>query len=181
VAILVRNVSMTQDAERITVPTRPDGTYYRFELICDGGWSRVYDDTTSGLLGHMIPGYLALTHEQQLAARIQHAVDNQVRLQAQLNSFFNNTPRTTVEDDILNGCRDAQPLVAQWDCAVPLVAIDTFYAPYTDNQIPVSGIADVAMPPNLWWLKPGHGELEYLRSLHEASLVDLHISKEEVV
>lgn len=180
-AILVRNVSQAEKVGALKIPTRPDGSFYRYELICDGGWSRVYDDTTQGLLGHLIPGYLGLNDEQKITARIRHAVDSQVRLQAQLNAFFAAAPRTAAEDDILNGPRSVQPDVAQWDCTVPLVVIDAFYDPYTDRPRPVSGLADVAMPPNIWWLRPADSESEYLASLHETSLVDLHVSKDEVI
>lgn len=180
-AILVRNVSSAQRADALHVPTRTDGSFYRYELICDGGWSRVYDDSTEGLMDHLCPGYLRMSADGRLAARIRHAVDAQVRVQAQLNSFFHASPRTKSEEEVLNSSRDVQPSLSQWDCAVPLVVVDAFYAPYTDVPAPISGIADVAMPPNLWMLHPAAGELEYLRSLHEASFLDLHVAKGPVL
>lgn len=180
-AVLVRNVTLADRTDTMEVPTRPDGTFYNFEMICDGGWSRVYDDTVDGLLGYLIPGYEDMDDVQKLTARIRHAVDNQVRLQAQLNAFFDYTDRTQAEDEILYGPRHIQPAISQWDCAAPLILIDAFYAPYTTNPRPFSGIADIAMPPNLWWFRPADTEIEYLRSLHEASVIDLHMAKDAIV
>lgn len=179
--VLVRNKTLADRANAMEVPTRPDGTFYTFEMICDGGWSRVYDDTPSGLLSYLIPGYTEMDEVEKIVARIRHAVDNQVRLQARLNAFFETTDRTQTEDDILYGPRHIQPTVTQWDCAVPLVLVDAFYTPHTNVSRPFSGIADVAMPPNLWWLRPADTEIEYLRSLHEASIIDLHMAKDAVV
>lgn len=179
--VLVRNVSVGDDLSALAVPTRPDGTFYRYEMICDGGWSRLYDDSVVGLMTHLVPGYTRYDDDQRLAARIRHAVDAQVALQARLNVFFAATPRNNQEQDVLNGPRHVQPNVSEWNCEVPLVLVDAFYEPYANAPRPVSGIADVAMPPNLWWLRPADGDLEYLRSLHETSVIDLHVAKSDVI
>ena len=179
--VLVRNVSASEDLSSLQIPTRPDGTYYRYEMICDSGWTRMYDDSVVSLLTHLIPGYTKLDDMGRLAARIRHAVDSQVTLQAQLNVFFAATPRDDVEQQVLLSPRHQPPAPGEWNCEIPLVLVDAFYSPYSDLVRPVSGIADVAMPPNLWWLRPAAGELEYLKSLHEASIIDMHIAKNEVI
>lgn len=176
----IRNLSEADDIARLRIPTRPDGTYYRYEMVTDSGWARYYDDTPEALLTFIIPGYDTWSPEQQARARIQHAVDLQVRLQAQLNAFFHDTHRTENENVILFGPRHQQPTVTEWSCAVPLVLVDAFYAPYTNTPAPTSPIQDVTVPPNLWWLRPAQSDLEYLRSLHEASLIDLNVTRDEV-
>lgn len=180
-AVLIRNVSIADDVSALVVPTKPDGSFYRYEMICDNGWSRLYDDNVVGLLTHLVPGYTRLDDAQRLTARIRHAVDMQVSLQARLNVFFAASPRSREEQAVLYGARHLPPMIEDWNCEVPLVLVDAFYAPYTHLPRPTSGIADVAMPPNLWWLRPADGDLEYLRSLHETSVIDLHMAKEDVV
>ena len=179
--VIVRNVSAGNDVSSLPVPTRPDGSFYRYEMICDGGWSRLYDDSAVNLLTHLIPGYTRYNDDQRLAARIRHAVDCQVRLQARLNVFFAASPRDALEQHVLYGHRNTPPKVTEWNCQIPLVLVDAFYDPFSDLPKPYSGISDVAMPPNLWWLRPAEGELEYLRSLHETSVIDLHIARDEVI
>lgn len=178
--VIVRNVSSAETLNTLKIPTRPDGTFYRFEMIADGGWSRCYDDSTEGLMNFLIPSYSTLSASNKLTARIKHAVDVQVRLQARLNMFFMASPRTESEQTTLTSHRNTQPEITEWSCEVPLVLIDAFYRPYTEIPAPFSPISDVAIPPNIWWLKPAESELEYLRSLHEASLIDLHMIMDEV-
>lgn len=179
--VLVRNVSNAEDLDGLQVPTKADGSFYRFEMVADGGWHRYYDDEPAALVAFLIPGYLDLNEEDRLAARIRHAVDLQVRLQARLNTFFSNAPRTNEEHSILTGPRHKQPDIDTWGCEVPLVLVDAFYGPYTDAPTPISLLSDVAFPPNLWWLRPAEGDMEYLRSLHETSLIDLHMTADEVI
>lgn len=180
-AIFVRNASEADKINNFKVPTRADGTFYLYEMICDNGWSRVYDDTIEGLLNFLIRDYSTMTDEEKLTARIRHAVDCQVRLQAQINAFFSDEPRTPVEDAILNGPRTTPPMITQWDCAVPLLLIDSFYAPHTNIERPFSGLSEDTIPENLWWLTPCEGEMEYLRSLHQTSIIDLNIAKDVAV
>lgn len=180
-AIMVRNVSAGVDLASLTVPTRPDGSYYRYEMLCDGGWTRVYDDTVPGLLSHLIPGYEDMDQRARLASRVRHAVDMQVALQARLNVFFAATPRNSEEQAVLYGARHVQPTPIEWACGVPLVLIDVFYAPFSTVPRPASALSDVAVPQNLWWLNPAEGDLEYLRSLHAASVIDLHVAKDMAV
>jgi hypothetical protein len=165
----------------MTIPSRPDGTRYRYEMICDNRWSRLYDDSVEGLLSYLIPGYRHLDENQRLGARIRHAVDSQVVLQAQLNVFFRGATRSSEEEALLLGPRHIQLEVDTWECEVPLVLVDAYYAPYTDIQKPRSAILDVAIPPNIWWLNPAQGEMDYLLSLHEASVIDLNIAKDEAI
>ena len=149
-AILVRNISESEDLGSFQVPTRTDGKRYLFEMICDNGWSRVYDDSTSGLLEHLIAGYEAMSNEDKLAARIKHACDMQVITQARLLTFYAEDNATQKEKEILFGTRHIQPVIEGWRCTIPLILVDSFYFPYSRNPRPYSEIADVAMPSNIW-------------------------------
>lgn len=178
-SILVKNTS--EEEALPAPPLRDDGGYYRFEMITDNGWSRVYDDTTEGLLAHLIPGYLDLDEEARLAARIRHAVDTQVILQAWINQDHADVPRTDQEQTLLTAPRHVQPDILIWSSAIPLVLVDAFYAPFSDLPAPSSEIADVADAPNLWILRPAASEMDYLRSLHETAVITLNIARDEVV
>lgn len=177
---VLRNITSADDLEQMAIPTRPDGSYYRFEMICDGGWTRVYDDSAVALMSHLIPGYTRLDDQQRLAARIRHAVDIQVRVQTQVNGFFRNVDVNEDEVAVLTGPRHIAPVVDVWSCRVPLILVDAFYAPYSEIPRPRSIHSDTVDAENLWWLRPTQGDLEYLRSLHEISAIDLNIMKDEI-
>jgi hypothetical protein len=162
-------------------PRRPDGTFYRFEMIADGGWSRFYDDDPNALLNFLIPGYLGLNESDQLEARIRHAVDLQVRLQARINDFYNDARRTPDEHALLTGPRHIQPSVDEWISPIPLVLVDAFYIPFSEQPSPLSVAGDVLLTPNLWWLRPARSPMDYLMSLHEVGLIELHASADEVI
>lgn len=179
--VLVRNIAAGIDIESFDIPRRLDGSYFRFEMICDSGWSRVYDDSIAGLINHLIPGYINLDENQRLAARIRHAVDVQVLLQSQINANHADTPRSISENTVLFAPRHEQPFISEWACEIPLVLVDAFYAPYGDAPQPLSTSLDVLFSPNIWWLRPAEGEMEYLRSLHEATAIDLNITKDEAI
>ena len=178
--VMVRNTSEAEP-EFATIPRKPDGGFYRFEMIADGGWSRFYDDTPDGLLDFLIPGDAELGEQQRLEMRVWHAVDLQVRLQARINEFYNLTRRTPEEHQILTGPRHIQPSPSEWVCPIPLVLVDAFYRPYSETDAPLSSAGDVAAAPNLWWLRPAQDPFTYLMSLHEVGLIDLHASADEVI
>ena len=122
-----------------------------------------------------------MNEDKRLASRIRHAIDTQVNLQSQLNLFFEQAEKTLEEKEILERPRHIQPIIQGWACQVPLVLLDAFYFPYNVTPRPYSEIEDVAMPSNIWWLRPAEGEMDYLLSLHEISFIDLNISKDEVI
>jgi hypothetical protein len=177
---LVRNIPTATPLTDMAIPTRPDGSYYRYEMLCDGGWTRLYDDSVTALIAYLIPGYETQDEQQRLTSRVRHAVDMQVRMQAQLGVLFSASERTADEERILTAPRHIAPVVDQWTSDIPLVLVDIFYQPYTDTPRPSSGMFDVNSADNMWWLRPAEGDLEYLRSLHEASLIDLNVMKDEV-
>jgi len=171
--------TITDTGDLGAVPVKPDGNWYRYELICHAGQTRCYADSPHELLTYLIDGYGDLTsaHEQG-AARTRYAVDVQVRLQARVNATAPNVTTSSEEEAILFGGRADQPTVTTWATSVPLVLVDTFYVPHTDQPAPVSEIADVAAPPNVWWLTPAAGEFPFLESLHNLGVVTLNTAKD---
>lgn len=172
---LIRNINAQSDIDTLIIPRKPDGNYYRYEMVCDGRWTRAYDDTPSGLMNYLIPGYLNLDPEERLAARIRHAVDTQVTLQALINTNVPGVP-TNEEKEVLNGPRHIQPIIEEWSCPVPLVLIDTFYNPFTSQPLPLD-----INEGEIWWIRAGEDDFEYLRSLHDLAVIDLNVSKDEVL
>lgn len=181
VTVIIRNINLNDDIDSIVVPRRPDGEHYRYEMICDQGLTRLYDDSITGFLSHIIPGYTRFDEKERLTARIRHAIEVQAILQSQLNLFFREIIQTPDEEALLNSPKHVQPTIESWGCQVPLVLIDAFYFPYSLAPRPYSEIEDVAMPSNIWWLRPAEDEMTYLISLHDISFIDFNIAKEELI
>lgn len=160
---------------RLEVPTREDGSPYKYEMVCDNGWARVYGDTPQELLCYLIRGYGAMTARERTKARLVHALEVQVRLQAQINVFFAESEQTNGERIILQGPRTSPPMITEWFCEVPLMLVDMFYVPYSRVVPPKSGREWVVR--NVWWLRPAESEMAYLKSLHDASFIDINVSK----
>jgi hypothetical protein len=175
-SVVIAN-TRSADSPPPLLPLRPDNTAYRFEMIFDGGGRRGYADTAEALLGMLIAGYEHLSPADQYAQRLLLAVRTQVSVQADINSVLDLNGCTPDEYAVLQGHRNTAPQVSEWACAVPLVLVDTDYAPYGDLPRPVSAAADVAGPPNLLWLTPAE-EYEFLLSLHQVGLIALHAHTE---
>lgn len=169
-------------ADTLAIPARADGSPYRMEMIADGGWSRCYGDAAAEMLGFLIPGYEGLPASDRLQARIRHAVDQQVVLQAYANADAvaqGTPPGTPAQRDLLTSDRATQPTIPEWDSPAPLILVDAFYAPFSTTPAPTSP-GDTAASELLRWLRPAAGEMPYLVSLHEAGAVTLGITKDEV-
>lgn len=177
-AISIKNTSQHKDLDALNIPCRPDGQRYLYEMICDNGWSRVYDDLAAGLLGHFIEDYENLSEQNKLEARIKHAYDIQVITQARLLTFYSSEDITQEEKEVLLAPRHVQPAIESWACPIPLILIDSYYFPYSQTPRPYSEIDDVAMPSNIWWLKPSASDLEYLKSLNDFSIIDINVAKD---
>lgn len=171
-AIVIPNTT-TADGDVPAIPLRPEGTPYRFEMGFDAFRSRAYADDTSDLLGCLIPGYAELNDDQRLHARLDHAVRTQVTFQAVINHAHSSTAATPEEWAVLEATRAVPPAITEWGCEIPLVVVDLFYEPFTETPAPVSTIADVDEPPNLYWLKPSD-EVAYLVSLAAAGFISLN-------
>ncbi|MEV6536783.1 hypothetical protein AB0M86_45755 [Streptomyces sp. NPDC051639] len=149
-------------------PLRQDGTFYRFEMVHDGGNRRTFGDQPADLLAALVPGYLGLADPVAAArARIQHAVRTQVLVQAAINVEAGEAGCTREQLEVLGGDRTRQPEVTEWSAPVPLVLIDCFYAGITETPVP-----EPISPAEIWWLRT-RTEWDYLRSLARLGVIVL--------
>lgn len=155
------------------VPLRPDGTLYRFEMLFNGFTQRAYADTAEELLAFLIRGYDRMRESERLAARLHYAARSQVTVQAEINAFSDLSAVTPEEYVVLNASRATPPEVGEWGAEVPLVLVDVYYRPLGDLPRPVSLIADVAEPPNIFWITPTD-PYDFLVSLNRIGLISLN-------
>lgn len=164
-------------------PLHGDGSRYPYAMHFDGAKYVGFADTPAELLGLLIPDYETLDPQEAQIARIRLAIGAQVSVQARINAEADPAALAALSDaerEVLNGPRFEQPhgwgdadgMGDVWDSEIPLVLVDTGYAPYTDLDKPISGIADVLNPPNIIWLRPVD-EWEFLESLANAGFIDL--------
>lgn len=173
-AVVVRNSRHGQAPPE--PPRRTDGELYPYAMYFDGLERIAYADTLADLLDALVGGYGEGDGQERLVARIRLAIRAQVVTQACLNADVEPDVWNALTDEqraVLTGSRHEQPRVDFWDPEVVLVLVETGYAPYTDIDQPISGIADVQNPPNMLWLRP-IDECEFLESLHEAGFIRLH-------
>jgi len=156
-------------------PRRPDGSTYRYEMIHAGGTRRAYADTATALTAALIEGYLDLDAAGQWHARLALAARAQVAVQAHLNTADSFHRATSQQQEILNGPRHEPPVVAAWDCPIPLVLVATHYEPA--GLCPRPRALD-GMPPNVIWIDPSD-DLSLLGSLHDVSVIALHEANKE--
>lgn len=181
-SVVIRN---SREGEPAPVsPVHSDGTRYPYAMHFDGRKYIGYADTPADLLGLLIEGYKDLDSQAAQVARIRLAITAQVAVQAQINAEAMSTGSwerlSDTEQSILNGPRFEQPhgwgdpedMGDVWDADVPLVLVETGYAPYGEADKPISGIADVLDPPNIYWLRPVY-EWEFLESLVRTGFIAL--------
>jgi hypothetical protein len=173
-AVIVRN---SREGEAPADPPRhDDGALYPYAMFYDGLKYIAYADDLVDLLETLSPGYQEKSEGEQLQARIRLAIDAQVGVQANINANIDPEKWNALSEEdraVLTGPRYEQPRVDFWDPEVPLVVVESGYAPYTDIDQPISGIADVQNPPNMIWLRP-IDEWDLLTSLHDAGFITLH-------
>lgn len=172
-AVIVRNSRASQAPP--PPPRRDDQRPYRYAMFYDGWKLIAYADTAVGLLDALVPGYANRDEQGRLEARVRLAIAARVLVQAMINLGTDPAVMdalTAEERAALMNPGFAQPRVDFWDPAVPLVLVESGYAPYTDIERPISGIADVQNPPNIIWLRPVD-EWEFLESLAIAGFVGL--------
>lgn len=160
-------------AGEITPPFKNGSDPYRFEMVFDDGKGRAYADDADALLTAMIGGYGTMTEPARLAARLHLAVRTQTTLQALIIEHVGLEGVTPDEYAVLMASRATPPDVNVWNCLVPLVLVDSFYAPHGSLPAPISGLGDVEYPENLLWLRP-QDPFEFLVSLHEVGLIGLY-------
>jgi hypothetical protein len=175
-AIVVGNADLTDDTGGPpAAPTRPDGTAYRFEMLHAGATRRAYADTPGALLNVLVGGYADADDGEQWQSRLLLAARAQVLAQATVNAGEAFGRCTTRQQEILTGSRYEPPVVAAWDCPVPLVLIACYYMPA--GLIPPPRAQD-GMPPNVLWIDPSD-DWSLLGSLHDLGVLAVHETTQE--
>jgi hypothetical protein len=144
-------------------------------MFYDGWKSIAFADAAADLLDTLLPGYAERDEPGRLDARIRLA--SAARVLTQLIINLGTGPEvldalTAEERAALMYPGFTQPRLDLWRPRVPLVLVESGYAPYTDIERPVSGIADVRDPSNIFWLRPVQ-EWEFLESLAIAGFIGL--------
>lgn len=173
-SVIQSNISLETDIELYPVPTKEDGTYYTYELIDSEAWTRVYGDSITEMLQYLIPNYSG-----KYVERLNHAISMQVKVQAQILSFYLDVDVTDEEYEILMGPRHIQPQIQTWTSQVPLVLIDSFYKPYTEVNAPIGNF--IEKDDNLLWIQVGGSEQEYLKSLDYLGAIQFNILQSEAI
>lgn len=181
-SVVIRN---SREGEEAPVPpVHDDGTRYPYAMHFDGRKFIGFADTPADMLALLIEGYEDLEPQQAVEARIRLAVVAQVAVQAQINADAMSggswEALSQTEKDILTSPRFEQPhgwgdpeeMGDVWDADVPLVLVETGYAPYGEVDKPISGIADVQNPDNMYWLRPVY-EWEFLESLARTGFISI--------
>lgn len=172
-AVIVRN-SRSGDGPP-EAPRTEDNSLFPYAMNYDGFKYIAFAEDPTDLLDVLITGYAEKDDEGKMEARIRLAHDAQVALQAVINAETDPTVLAALTDEqraAMEGPRFEQPRVDFWDPEVVLVLVDSGYAPYTEIDRPISGIADVENPPNMQWLRPIE-EWEFLTSLAESGFIGL--------
>ncbi|MGV8910495.1 MAG: hypothetical protein ACOH1Y_16050 [Propionicimonas sp.] len=182
-SVVTRNTRMVDEPP--APPYKDDGTMFLYSMFFDGDKFIAYADEPADLLESLIPGYNEMDEQSQVQARIMLAVTVQTQAQAYINADPENAEKiaalTDKEHDALTSPRHTQPhgwgpdpqMGDFWDSEVPLVLVETGYAPYTTLDRPMSSIAHVVDPPNMIWLRP-QDEWEFLLSLHRVGSIRMH-------
>ncbi|NJP88576.1 hypothetical protein HCN51_03735 [Nonomuraea sp. FMUSA5-5] len=160
--MIIRNVPEAEAPP--PAPVNAAGRPYRYEMIHAGGALRGYADEPSELIGMLVPGYPGLaTAADRAAARLELALDVQVRLQARL-AAGRLEACGEAERAVLLGGRHEPPAPASWTAPIPLVLVASFYAP--DGALPrPSGPAELQV-----WLDPAD-DWTLLTTLHTAGVI----------
>lgn len=193
-AVLTANLPMARDNVAPSPATKEDGSNYRWRMFFDGG-ARIADaDYPAEMLEILIPGYDYLANEEErLDARI--ALAKNVQQLARAVILGNISPEdaekiTDWEWNVLNYGDDENPdpfgwgedgsgelgvknedTVDFWSNDIPLVLLETSYAPLTDIPVPLSDDGDYYdFVRNLIWLRPLE-EVDLLKSLSRIGII----------
>ena len=162
------------------LPARPDGSPWPLLLVHGGDMTGA--DTAGELLAVLMPGYQNLPdddadhdaaghdeagHDEALWRRYESAVATASQLQetllatAAVHGDFDAAQAGEGTLTALLADKTVPTSCTEWRCAVPLVLIDTDYAPFTPRPRPDGRVI---------YLRPAQ-EHDYLASLAEAGLI----------
>lgn len=148
-----------------------------------------FADEQADLIEILIPGYSAMSEEDQAFYRIRLAQSAAAQIQAEVlaSMTIDDQPDGSYLGTLEDGTQLriapeqwatlvaprslAQPRADWWTCPVPLVVVETSYEPFTTVPRPASGLSDgTAHADNLWWVRPAEDE-DFLLSLHEIGYI----------
>ena len=186
-AVITANNPLTRDTVAPAPAVHSDGSNYEWRMFFDQGRRIADADSLDELLDILSPGYSFLQNdEERRDARIALAKQVQALSRGVILSSVTPEKAAEIEDwewNVLTFGEDEvtdpfgwgegegilgelnEELVDFWKSDIPLVLLETSYAPFTEIPIPVSIHGDYWKDvPNMIWLRP-FGDLEFLRSL----------------
>lgn len=166
------------------VPRKDNGDLYDYFMSYENGRYLAYADDPVDLLDLLIPGYADSDEDDRIMARIRLALDVQTQAQAlvlaavpqeEIDSLKPWEHKVLVHEGGSSphgwGAEAGEPVEAGsgetvdiWYSKVPLILVDTGYAPFTDVPRPLSALGDTRNEENLIWLRPSDEE-DFLDSL----------------
>jgi hypothetical protein len=170
---IVKNIYQNAD-DSLLAPVKEDGKGYRYAMYYNGFTDAIFADTHEDLLSILLTGYTSCDESEKMDSRIRLAQNVASQLQAEILTEVEEGTLSEEELSILNFPRGLpQPVVSFWKNDVPLIVVDTSYAPYTDVLQPTSALSKGTMDAeNLWWIRPVEEE-DFLVSLHEVGYIRL--------
>lgn len=180
--IITANKLNTRDNLVPSPETKPDGSGYPWRMFYNGNQMIADMDTTGEALEVLIPGYIAGTDEQRLSDRVQLAETVQTLAKATILAdisaeddaklapwekevlFFSGDPYGWGSGENPVGSAQDDDNFDLWSQEIPLVLVNTSYAPFTEIIKPVSSEGDYEEVKNIIWLRPDN-ELSFLNSL----------------
>lgn len=153
----------------LPAPMTRSGTPFPFQVAHEG-W-RFYADDADEILGYLIDGY-ARQHDERsrLHARTGLAIKAQVTVQNLLNAGELFDHCTEGEIRVLLHDPGIQPVVDEWQCAIPLALVTVFYQPLGELPQPRAG-----GPGQVWWLDPSTAQ-SLLETLNGVRWLDLTVA-----
>jgi hypothetical protein len=170
-AIVVQN-NMEADGP-VSPPVKAGGIGYRYCMYFHADLDVAFADTYEDLMEVLVPGYGQMSDEDQTVHRILLGQSAAASVQGAILATVEPGEITDEEYAVLSAQRGLpQPEANWWTCAVPLIAVETSYQPFTDVPRPASGLSASADAANLWWVRPAEDE-ELLLSLLEIGYLRL--------
>lgn len=194
--VLTANLPFARDNVAPAPALHPDGSNYEFRMFFEDG-SRIADaDTPAELINLLTPGYSNVT-DNNLKAGLRLDLARSVQSLARAVTLGNLSDEDVEamdewEWEVLNfgngGVEDSSDpfgwgdgtgtlgelnldVVDFWSSKVPLILMETSYAPFTEIPRPVSSLGDYYHSvSNMIWLRP-QSEISLLRSLSEIGFI----------
>lgn len=164
---LVISRNMQEPGEQGFAPLHEDGTGYAYCLYFNDNSEIAFADTLTELVSALIPGYANLTETDRDVERIRYAQTAAAEVQAEILLHIDESDVTPEQWAALTSPRFLpQPRADWWTTDVPLVVVETGYAPYTETPRPASALQDGIEEDNpIWFINPAEEET-LLDTLH---------------